>query len=239
MTELRTALLPDCSIGLAVNIATLFDRHSAGAFTIRRRRSCRGAALVLGLLAALSLPQTTLAAGAPEAFNARRVQLDLFARDSIQVIAHCELDKVFLEHRKLGFFRVKLLPLLVAEGVRVEFTQANPQTNWVEGFRFNPAPKIHARAMEWRDFRLFFPGEPSPRLRADRVIPAAAGTSAVCRLEGVQLATGGEPVQLARADLNETADGGAISWRTDDASVRWNLLTGQCITNSIHQSTSP
>lgn len=239
MTGLLSAFLFGFRIGVAADGIPHSNRHLAGAIAAGRRRWFCRVALSLGVVAALSGLCKANAAGVPEGFTARAVQLDVFARDSIQLIARCEMDKVFLEHRKLGFFRVKLLPVLIAQGVRVEFTQANPQTNWVEGFRFNPAPTLHARAMEWRDFQVFFPGEKSPRLRADRVIPAAAGSASVCRLEGIQLATSGGPVQLGRGELNAMADGGAISWRTEAANIRWDLLTGQCTTNSTQQSTSP
>jgi len=239
MTGLLSAFLLGFRIGVAAGGVPHSDRPLAGATAAGRMPWFYGVVLSFALLAALAGTGKTNAAGVPEGFTARTVQLDVFARDSIQLIARCEMDKVFLEHRKLGFFRVKLLPVLVAQGVRVEFTQANPQTNWVEGFRFNPAPTLHARAMEWRDFQLFFPGEKSPRLRADRVIPAAPGSASVCRLEGIQLATSGGPVQLGRGELNAMADGGAISWRTEAAHFRWDLLTGQCTTNSTQQSTSP
>ena len=67
--------------------------------------------------------------------EARNITAGIYSDDSSTLIAVLKVAKVFNENRRLGFFRVKLLPILVAQGMRLDFTESKPNTNWVAGLR--------------------------------------------------------------------------------------------------------
>ena len=54
----------------------------------------------------------------PIGFGWQNLEFRTYAPNSIREIADCKVETIFLDHRKLGFFRVKLLPVLVVQGVR-------------------------------------------------------------------------------------------------------------------------
>jgi hypothetical protein len=97
-------------------------------------------ATALGALAVSFLPLYVPAAGLSGSLQASNVESVIYGDDFFKPVAALKIGRIFTDHRRLGFFRIKLLPVLVAEGVHLEFAQANPQTNWLEGFRFDPAP---------------------------------------------------------------------------------------------------
>lgn len=186
-----------------------------------------------GVLLAGLLPLNSPAAGPAAGFEMHDVEIRVFPENSIQQIAVCRIDSVFTEHRKIGFFRVKLLPRLIVEGVRLEFDQAVLGTNWLEGLRFDPAPGVRRSAVEWRDFTVFFPQEKLPRLRAERAYPPMNAGATRFRLDGVTVQTGGEPISLPHAELRAEGPSGQVVWTRSNQIIQWDLFTGQCKTNSI------
>ena len=153
-------------------------------------------------------------------------------------MAVCKIDSVYTEYRKIGFFRVKLLPRLVIEGVRVELSEAALQTNWVESLQFDPAPQVGRSAVEWRGFSLFFPQEHSPRLQAKHVFPATIAGATVYQLEDVTLQTGGTELHVPKAELRAEGSSGRVVWSHANRSLQWDLLTGQCQTNSTQSNSN-
>lgn len=202
-----------------------FMRRTAGqAFRIS---ALLGAAL-FGFLA-----MSSVAPGQTANFHARNVEIRVFPDDSIQQIAVCRIDSVFTEYRKIGFFRVRLLPRLVAEGVQLEFDRPDGGTNWLDGLQFDPAPGVGRSAVEWRGFSVRCAPETLPRLRAKRVTPLANAGATVYRLEGVTLRTEGGELAVPKAELRTDGESGQVSWTHSGQVIRWNLFTGQCRTNSV------
>jgi len=187
-------------------------------------------ALVVGVL-----PLCVPAAGLSGSLQASNVENVIYGNDFFKPVAILTVGKIFTDHRRLGFFRIKLLPVLVAEGVHLEFARANPQTNWLEGFRFDPAPAVSRSAVEWRDFSVSIAQEKSPRLQADRVHPTVNASSIVCRLEGVTVQAGLERLKVPKAELRAEGQSGQVVWTRADQVIHWDLFTGQCRTNSIEQ----
>jgi hypothetical protein len=66
----------------------------------------------------------------PIAFAWQNLEFTTYAPNSIREIASFKVGKVFLDHRKLGFFRVKLLPVLIVQSVRLEYADVNPTNEW-------------------------------------------------------------------------------------------------------------
>jgi hypothetical protein len=191
---------------------------------------------VIGVLLAGLLPLSSPAAGQAARFEAHDVEIHVFPDNSVEQIAICKIDSVSTGHRKIGFFRIKLLPRLVVQGVRLEFNQANPGTNWLEGLQFDPAPGVRRSAVEWRDFTVFFPQEKLPRLRAERVYPPVNASSKIFQLEGVTVRSGGESFNVPRAELQAEGQSRQVVWTRSNQVIQWDLFTGQCKTNSIKEN---
>jgi hypothetical protein len=202
--------------------------------TERSNHSWRLRVLLCALIAGCS-PAVGRAADFSSSFSSSNMEISVYSQDSLAPDAVWKINSVSPEHRRMGFFSVKLLPVLVAEGIRLEFTKTGPQTNWLEGFRCEWAPAANRGLMEWRDFSIFFPQETVPRLHAKRVHPAANAGSLICRLEGVTLQIGARPIHLSRAEVRAEGQSAAIVWRDSAATFRWDLFSGQFITNAITQ----
>jgi len=73
-------------------------------------------------------------------------------------------------------------------------------------------------------------------LRASRVYPPTNAASTVYRLEGVTIQSGGEQFNVPRAELRAEGQSGQVVWTRSNRVVQWDLLTGQCKTNSIKEN---
>lgn len=158
--------------------------------------------------------------------EARNVTVGIYSDDSSVMVAVLKVGRVFNGNRSLGFFGVKLLPVLVAQGVRLEFTESTPNTNWLAGFRANPA--LFARpgtSLEWRDVSVRFPQDAQPRLHARRLHPPTRTDAESCLLENVTLQTDGGALNVARARLLLKGLAGRVVWDSQGATQQWDLFT--------------
>lgn len=178
-------------------------------------------------------PAGSLAADLSGFFTASNLEISVYSEHSLEPAAIWKIDRISPEHRRIGFFSVKLLPVVVVDRVQLEFTKPNPQTNWLEGFRCEWAPAANRELIEWRDFSIYFPKEKMPRLQAKRAHPAADAGALICRLEGVTLQTGSQPIHLSRAEVRAEGQAGEIVWRDAAATIQWDLFSGQFTTNTI------
>jgi hypothetical protein len=206
------------------------------------KSSAQGSARLLtypaGALCALAvsfLPSGVPAAGLSGSLQASNVESVIYGDDFFKPVVVLKVGKIFTDHRRLGFFHIQLLPVLVAEGVHLEFSQASPQTNWLEGFRFDPALSVRRSAVEWRDFSVSMAQEKLPRLQAERVHPTVNAGSIVCQLEGVTVQAGLERLKVPKAELRAEGQSGQVIWTRSNQVIQWDLFTGQCKTNSIEQ----
>jgi hypothetical protein len=191
--------------------------------------------IILCALAGWFAPVCLPAAGFSSSLQTSNIESVIYGSDFFKPVAALKIERIYTDHRRLGFFHVKLLPVLVADGVHLEFAQARPQTNWLDGFRFDPAPAVNRSAVEWRDFRVSFAPEKSPRLRANRVHPTVNANFIFCRLEGVTVQAGGEAIKVPRAELRAEEKSAQVTWQTSGANFQWDLFTGQCSTNAIER----
>jgi hypothetical protein len=189
----------------------------------------------LGALAVSFLPLCVPAAGLPGSLQTSNLENVIYGDDFFKPVAAVKIGRIFTDHRRLGFFHIQLLPVLVAEGVHLEFAQASPQTNWLEGFRFDPAPSVGRSAVEWRDFSVSLAQEKLPRLQAERVHPTVNASSVVCQLEGVTVQAGPERLKVPKAELRAEGQSGQVVWTCFHQTIQWDLFTGQCKTNSIER----
>jgi hypothetical protein len=169
-------------------------------------------------------------------FEARDVQVPVYADDYQATAGVLKIERIFTEQRRLGFFRVKLLPMRVAQGVCLELSQRAPNTNWLAALRFNPAAAAKGARLEWRDVSVRMPGDPAPCLQARRLYPNTDAHPDFYLLEDVTMQTDAGPVQVARARLLLAGQPGRIVWEAGGRTRQWDLFTGKVTSNTTHPS---
>jgi hypothetical protein len=188
-----------------------------------------GAGLALAVL--LAPASRTDGADLPLDFNWRNLEFRTYAPNSIRETADCKIERIFLDHRKLGFFRVKLLPVLVVQGLRLELSGSDPTSDWPQGFQSDWLPDVKHGAVEWRDVDISVHKENAPRLHAGRAQPAAGGTPVICSFKDVTLEAGGVKWHLAQAELRNEDGRPRVVWRTGDGEQRLDLFSGELFNN--------
>jgi len=164
-------------------------------------------------------------------FGWQNLEFRTYASDSMREIADCKVEKIFLDHRELGFFRVKLLPVLVVRGVRLEFADVNSTNEWTETFQSNWLPRVKRSAVEWRDVDIGSQKAGAPRLHADRAQPAA-GTPTVCVFKDVTVKANGVEWRMPRAELRNEDGRPRVVWKAGGAERRLDLFSGEMTDNS-------
>jgi hypothetical protein len=193
-----------------------------------------GLVLLTGILQASA---RDLAPGYSSFIANSNLEIRIYPERSLEPDAIWKIDRIVLEHKRIGFFSVQLMPHLVVEGIQLEFTRTNPPANWLDGFRCEWVPAENRSALEWRNFNISFPQETIPRLHAGRAHPVAHAGSLICRLEDVTLQGGSGPVHLPRAEVRMEGQAGRIAWQDSGRTIQWDLFSSQFITSSIIQRT--
>jgi hypothetical protein len=178
------------------------------------------------------LATTALAADITPGLGSQNLEFRTYAQNSIREIADCRIEKIFLDHRKLGFFRVKLLPVLVVQGVQLELDGSSPTNDWPQSFQSDWMPDVKRSDVEWRDVAITIQSENAPRLHADRAQPAAVGGPTICSFKGVTLEAGGATWHLSQAELRNEAGRPRVVWKADDGERHLDLFSGEITFNS-------
>lgn len=195
----------------------------------------------LGLTFAVLLVGGSRAPGEdfPIGFGWQNLEFTTYAPNSIRKIADYKVETIFLDHRKLGFFRVKLLPVLVVQGVRLEFADPNPTNEWVESFQPGWLPKAKRSAVEWRDVNIGSQKAGAPRLRAEAAQVAADGAPAVCTFKSVILEANGATWRMPQAELRNEGGRPRVAWKTGDGERRLDLFSGEIFNDSKFNGEKP
>ena len=184
-------------------------------------------------LALLSVgPQRSFGQAIGRDFTSENAEFRIYVPGSFQEIAVCKVEKIFMDHRKLGFFHVQLLPQLVVQGVRLGLADVKPDGGWAEGFRPGWLPATKHDAVEWRDMSVTIQKENAPRLHADRAHPATGGSTTICTFENITLEAGGVTWRAARAELCNEAGRPRVVWHADGGERHWDLFSGEMISNN-------
>lgn len=188
-------------------------------------------------------PGRCQAAAALRLSEGRNVKVAVYAKGSLTPAATIEANRVFTDHRRMGFFKVRLIPLVVAEGVRLGIAPAAANTDWPASIRLKLAPFARAGSqMECHDLKVCLLPETEPRLQSRQLLLPANAQGAYCVLEGVTLRTGGDLLRLPRARLLLERHPGRVVWEEQGATVQWDLLTANVIhheINQVNQSETP
>ena len=180
----------------------------------------------------LCLTGSAVAASIPP-IRSRQVALPIYAEGESNAVAVLRADRVAREQRRLGFFRVKLLPLLVAEGVRLELGSAGLQHNVLARVQAVLEPLAGKVPFEFRGFQVFVPGETAARLSARTVRPAPASGPPAWALEQVTLQSDQGPLVLPQARLVLEGEPGRLVWPATGGRAEWHLFRGTFSTNQL------
>ena len=94
---------------------------------------CGWATACLAAVILLNLPSSTQAAARrpPEA-RARGVVIPFYATGQPAAIAVLRIERLFKDQRRMGFFKVKLLPILACEEVHLEILRPDSAASLLE-----------------------------------------------------------------------------------------------------------
>jgi hypothetical protein len=189
----------------------------------------RGRGLVLAVL--LIGAARVMGGDFPMAFAWQDLEFKTYAPNSIREIADCKVGKVFLDHRKIGFFRVKLLPVLVVQGVRLEFGEPAPTNEWAQSFQSDWLPKAGQGSVEWRDVSIGSRSQGSPRLHAGVAQLTAGGATAIGEFRDVVLEANGVTARMKQAQLRNENGRPLVVWQVGDSERRMDLFSGELVNN--------
>lgn len=174
------------------------------------------ALLGAGLLAVASL--NAKAAGF-SLNNARGVVIPIYATGYDGAVAAMRLDRVAQEQRRLGFFRIRALPVLVIYQARLEVRQTAAASQAISNFCEHLKQLGQRDAVEVRGFQLTLPAEKAPRLEARHVSLQTENKVTGLRLEDVILRGAGPERKLHRAWFGSSPQGPLLRWGNTDAAA--------------------
>jgi len=150
---------------------------------------------------------------AGELFAPSADHLTLTEYDDVRPIVKIQAARVFLDHERIGFFRLGLVPLAVVQGAQVQLESADRLTNALASMNSWNLGSRSLRRMEIRELELSLLGEPEPRLRA-----ATARANAAGALELSKVSLPGRPAgSIAKATLQLTGPAaGCLRWNDGD-----------------------
>lgn len=153
------------------------------------------------------------------------VMVPLYLKNRSDPSAVIRIGRIFSSYQRKGFFRIGVLPILVAEDVKIELWQPEQVAESLAATRGWIGAHAAKEAMEWRRLSLFLPGQTSPCLKAGRVQPSDHGQ---WRLFDVELHPGPKTIHLPTAFLQTTGkDAGRLSWTADRPESVWLLAPGR------------
>lgn len=171
------------------------------------------------------LASTARAEDFPGLLNWRNVEFTSYARGTAREIFTCKIQKVFADHRRLGFFRVRLLPVLVIQGVQLELAAGKADGEWAQAFRSTWLPDLKGGSTEWRDVSLTLKKADPPRLQAARAFPSSGGGTVVCEFKDVTLQAGGQKWRTPQARLLDENGRPCVVWKTNGGEHHLDLFS--------------
>ena len=161
--------------------------------------------------------------------KASQVTIPIYAEGESNAVAVLRADRVAREHRRLGFFQVKLLPLVVVDGARLELGVASLESNVLARVQAGLEPLAGKVPFEFHGFQMFFPGETTPRLSARLVRPGPAAWI----LEDVNFRSEHGPVTVRQASLLLEGEPGRLIWSSRGGTASGQVATSPFTTNQV------
>lgn len=90
-------------------------------------------------------------------------------------VALVRVERAFLDHERIGFFRIGLLPILIVDNVQIELLGPGDLGPKLTQIELHLTHAAGARAVEFRNLCFRYVGDKEPRLRAKVVHSTSAG----------------------------------------------------------------
>lgn len=146
-----------------------------------------------------------------------------YAAGQSEAVAVLRVEHVFRDHERRGFFRIGLLPLLVGEGVRLEFRDAGVAARELDRVRQGVESSLGGDRIEMRRVRMSCGGTPARVLSATRLRTEKDGRWRL--LEGVSVQIGETRRSVSNAVLQVSGPrAGRLTLETAEGSAELNLL---------------
>lgn len=172
--------------------------------------------------AIFALLSGSLTTSLADSASMQEIAIPYYAKGQGSPAAVVRIKKVYTDHQRRGFFRIGLLPVLVAEDVKIEIIQPQETLAALQQARRWLKPTATQKALEWRRVQFFFPAETEPRLEAAKIHLSEAGA---WRLTGgVVLRHGTNQTRQAEATLQVTGPQAGELLATHQGGQRLNLL---------------
>ena len=170
-----------------------------------------GGGRLLFLMVSTFLPFQWVAAAAGDL--ASDVTLPEYSSHGLSVTGQVQVGRLFIDHKRWGFFRIGALPLLVAENVRVQIQSEEYFTNGLDDLDLSSWRQLAkgAARQELRQLEINVAGEKEPRLRA---AVASIGPDGEAIMSAVTiLEPAGSLLSLRKATLQISGpSAGQLSW---------------------------
>ena len=155
------------------------------------------------------------------------VYLDLGA----PAVAVLRAEKIYPTHKRWGYFRIGLLPLLECDGVTIEVSDAEKTAQALAGVRDNLKVQAGGTIVELREVAIRFPPEITPRLKAGTIGFDAQGQWS---LTDVALQSGTNVLHLPRAQLQVSGpQAGQVTWESAGIPASANLFAVRSTANNV------
>lgn len=182
------------------------------------------------LAVALAMLGASGIAGAAK-LKARQAVMPIFVTGHSNAAAVLRVGRFFTDHRRMGFFRVQLLPLFVAEGVRLELGEAARASNSLADLPSSLERVSGKTPVELRSFKIALAGEKDSCVEARRGRLASAGGVPTLVLEDATVTVSNVPVRVRRAGMPLTNGPIHLAWERDGAALRFDPFTRTLTTN--------
>jgi hypothetical protein len=157
------------------------------------------------------------------------IAIPYYAKGQSTPVAVVRIKRLFTDYQRRGFFRIGLLPTLVAEGVQVEVSDSRQVVAALQGAQRWLKPAAVGKALEWRQVEFEFSELKGTRLEATRVQIAEGGAWQLSG--GVLLRSGTNELRRASAILQVTGANAGDLLLDNGPSTSLNLL--QLYTDNI------
>lgn len=136
------------------------------------------------------------------------------------------VGRVFKDYRRVGFYRVRLLQVVVCEDAQLEVLRPFPTADVLADLEVNLRRLSPEQMLEFRNFKVSFPGDAQPRLEARWATFAGREIESGLRLEKVTWRDGGTTGQWANATLRLRTEPGRLTVKNGHKEMDLALFNG-------------
>ena len=141
------------------------------------------------------------------------VTLSEYSSKDLSLVAQVHTVRLFTDYERRGFFRIGLLPILVAENVKIQIQSADCLTNAMLALHSWNQPPVGVRRLKLRNLEIKLFGEKQPRLSA---ASARVGQDGTLELSTISVFNDtGQQTFIPKAALQ--VGGSSAGW------LRWNF----------------